>query len=573
MFSIECLELISCSGESFRYSFSSGVNYIQGPNSSGKTEFYNFLDYMLGAEKKKLSESPWFKGSLQAAKMQISLNGHGFSLYRDLAGDEFGLVIDGIPYKVSDLAEYRNYLNTLFLESADDPTNLSEYAGQELTYRTFNLFCFLNEVTVGRINGFFSKLLETKYRVKQRPLFDYLFSTNPDRIVFLQRRIAELSKRARELESQRDFFNHYLEAVNQELAKLGIVERFDGRNVAVVSELIETAAVSIELNSSSSWMANDVVEADQLRSDIKAQKQMIRELKGTKAQDEKRYRLLDRLNSLIADDGSRADLLGQTCNLLGEIETAIPRKDLDFQQELLARKESRLAQLEAKLTAANVVFNPLDFNEKSKAVLVANEYLSRYSALCKPDDLEDVKTDISRLKRELLKLKHSDDNASINSISDTVTDLYHSASQVSSFVESDFKQLDFHIKFQKEGVGLQPTFSERDDSVDLFTGSRARHSLMQICGYFAFMHYLLPKRNIPLAPLLVFDHVSSPFDEESRGAIGAIISKFYSLVDKVDVQLFLFETEDPDALGIVPDEYISLVSDVQTGFNPFYTAD
>lgn len=276
MFSIECLELISCSGESFRYSFSSGVNYIQGPNSSGKTEFYNFLDYMLGAEKKKLSESPWFKGSLQAAKMQISLNGHGFSLYRDLAGDEFGLVIDGIPYKVSDLAEYRNYLNTLFLESADDPTNLSEYVGQELTYRTFTLFCFLNEVTVGRINGFFSKLLETKYRVKQRPLFDYLFSTNPDRIVFLQRRIAKLSKRARELESQRDFFNHYLEAVNQELAKLGIVERFDGRNVAVVSELIETAAVSIELNSSSSLMANDVVEADQLRNDIKAQKQMIR---------------------------------------------------------------------------------------------------------------------------------------------------------------------------------------------------------------------------------------------------------------------------------------------------------
>ena len=91
--------------------------------------------------------------------------------------------------------------------------------------------------------------------------------------MFLQRRIAELSKRARELESQRDFFSHYLEAVNQELAKLGIVERFDGRNVAVVSELIETAAVSIELNSSSSLMANDVVEADQLRSDIKAQKQ------------------------------------------------------------------------------------------------------------------------------------------------------------------------------------------------------------------------------------------------------------------------------------------------------------
>lgn len=82
--------------------------------------------------------------------------------------------------------------------------------------------------------------------------------------------------------------------------------------------------------------------------------------------------------------------------------------------------------------------------------------------------------------------------------------MYHSASPASSFVVSDFKQLDFHIKFQKEGVGLQPTFTEGEDNVDVFTGSRARHTLMQVCGYFAFMHYLLPKRNIPLVPLLAF---------------------------------------------------------------------
>lgn len=573
MFSIKYLELISCSGETSKYSFSSGINYIHGPNSSGKTEFYNFIDYMLGADKKNLSEAPWFKESLQTAKMQISFNGHILTLHRDLLGNKFGLVIDGTACKVSDLEEYRKFLNSLFLESADEPASLSEYVGQELTYRTFTLFSFLSEITVGRINGFFSKLLEIKYRVKQRPLFDYLFSTDPDRIVFLQRKIAELNKQARELEARRAFNNHYLEVVNQELTKLGIVERFDGSNAAAISELVETAAISTNPDSSSSLMANDVVEADQLRDDIKAQKQMIHELKGTKAQDDKRHRLLDRLSSLIADDNSRAELLEQTCNLLSEIEASIPRKDLDLQKELLEHKEIRLTHLEAKLTAANVVFNPLDFNEKSKAVLVVNEYLSQYLALCKPDDLDDVKKEISQLKRELFKLKHSDDVASINSISDVITDLYRSASQASSFVESDFKQLDFHIKFQKEGVGLQPTFTEGDDCVDVFTGSRARHTLIQICGYFAFMYYLLPKRNVPFVPLLAFDHVSSPFDEKSRGAIGAIISKLYSLVDKDDVQLFLFETEESDALGIVPDKYISLVSDVQTGFNPFYTVD
>ena len=69
MFKIEFLELIPYSGESFNYSLSSGVNYVQGSNSSGKTEFYHFLDYMLGSDQKNLSESPWFKESLSAAKM------------------------------------------------------------------------------------------------------------------------------------------------------------------------------------------------------------------------------------------------------------------------------------------------------------------------------------------------------------------------------------------------------------------------------------------------------------------------------------------------------------------------
>lgn len=429
MFRIEFLELIPYSGESFNYSLSSGVNYVQGPNSSGKTEFYNFLDYMLGSDKNNLSESPWFKDSLRAAKMQISFNSHILILYRDLPDNVFSLVIDGTACKVSNLEEYRKCLNSLFLELADEPTSLSEYAGQELTYRTFTLFSFLSEVSVGRINGFFSKLLETKYRVKQRPLFDFLFSTDANRIVLLQRKIAELSKQAHELEARRAFNNHYLEAVNQELAKLGIVARFDGSNAATISELIESAAISTKLESSSSLMANDVVEADQLRDDIRAQKQMIHELKGTKAQDAKRYRLLDRLSSLIADDNSRADLLDQTCNLLSEIEVSIPRKDLDLQTALLKHKENRLTHLEAKLTAANVVFNPLDFNEKIKAILVINEYLSQYLTLCMPDDLDDVKKEISQLKRELFKLKHSDDATSINSISDTVTDLYHSASR------------------------------------------------------------------------------------------------------------------------------------------------
>lgn len=555
-----------------QYSFSEGINYIQGPNSSGKTEFFNFLDYMLGSNQDTIAEKPWFEDSLHAAKMQISFNGHIVSLYRELSGNEFSLILDGIDHKVSNINQYRAILNMLFLEGSEEPDCLSGYVGQELTYRTFTLFSYLSEETVGRMTGFFSKLSDTKYRVKQRLLFDFLFTVDPNSILDLQKRIQDLEAEARELEVQLSINEHYVEAVNIELSRLGIVERFDGSNSAEISELIMSAASCTEPPSVSGPMAEKAIEVEQLRVDIREQKHMIRDLNSTKYQDAKRLRLLNRLTSLIGNDNSRAALLGQTRKLLAEIETSIPRKDLSLRQDLLSRKEVLLGQLEAELNAVNYVFNPLDFDQKNKAILLANSYLSQYSTLCNPGDLKRVKEEVSKLRKEQFERRRTVDNASINNISATITTLYRSACDESSFVASDFAMSDFSIQFQKEGVGLQPVYNAGGYSVDLFTGSRARHTLMQLCGYLAFMRFLLLKRDIPVVPLLAFDNISSPFDGGSCRAIGDILSKFYTFVDRDDVQIFLFETESPDSLGIKPDTHIFLESEKRTGFNPFYNA-
>ena len=51
MFKIEELILYSTNQEEYTYKFSEGINYYRGENDKGKTEFYNFLDYMLGSSK------------------------------------------------------------------------------------------------------------------------------------------------------------------------------------------------------------------------------------------------------------------------------------------------------------------------------------------------------------------------------------------------------------------------------------------------------------------------------------------------------------------------------------------
>lgn len=49
MFKITELIMFDMDDKSYTYQFSEGINYFKGKNSSGKTEFYLFLDFMFGS--------------------------------------------------------------------------------------------------------------------------------------------------------------------------------------------------------------------------------------------------------------------------------------------------------------------------------------------------------------------------------------------------------------------------------------------------------------------------------------------------------------------------------------------
>ena len=74
-------------GNKYEYEFDYGINYYKGKNSSGKTEFYKFIDYMLGASF-KIENSYWYKGTLKEAIMEINYNGITFVVERTLGEDK-----------------------------------------------------------------------------------------------------------------------------------------------------------------------------------------------------------------------------------------------------------------------------------------------------------------------------------------------------------------------------------------------------------------------------------------------------------------------------------------------------
>ena len=98
----------------------------------------------------------------------------------------------------------------------------------------------------------------------------------------------------------------------------------------------------------------------------------------------------------------------------------------------------------------------------------------------------------------------------------------------------------------------------------------ARHTLIQLSGYLAFLNILIKGNKCPVVPILVIDHLSKPFSDDNKKAVGKILEKFYEDVPKDDVQIFMFDDKKPELLGIIPDYSEPLKTENKTGFNPFY---
>ena len=133
----------------------------------------------------------------------------------------------------------------------------------------------------------------------------------------------------------------------------------------------------------------------------------------------------------------------------------------------------------------------------------------------------------------------------------------------------------------KRGNILQPMVNktmvdenefEEKKTVQYYIGSMARHTLIQLCGYLGFLNMLLKEDKYPLIPILVIDHISKPFDNNNSKAIGKVIATAYESIGKDKLQIFMFDDEEYEALGIDPDYSENLVKENKTGFNPYYFA-
>lgn len=574
MFKIDNLVLSDFENHLYTYTFAEGINYFVGSNNTGKTEFYKFIDFMFGSGM-DIRDCAWYRGCLQKATMKMTVNKKCYWLTRTEHPDENYIRMSGDAETESiGLDEYREMLNEVFATDEVSLRKLREFVEENMSYRAFTMFNFLGEQGQGMTRDFLDKCRDVKYSVKLTPILNYIFNDNIEQIATLKKKIQMLKDKIRELEVKNDSFIFAQRQINGNLLKLNSSVVFNGHNgEEVQKEVSKVMAMEGEKSGKAEKSISELeVIYSNLSEQIKIYDNTIQNYRQNEKENKNRLLLLSNLNELLNDEPSMAYLIQPLISLMDELKGSISFGKYIISDETIKELKKQREQVVMEMRKQNSKCKCYTLEEKSRAVAIIQVYLQE-GVRDVSVELNECKADLRQLRNELQKLQNSDDSKKIMRYSKLVTQLYESGRDNSEIIETDFGREGFEITYLKRGNILQPVKVENDNEREkekLYLGSMARHTLIQLSGYLAFMNMLIEENKCPVIPMLVIDHLSKPFSDDNKKAVGSILEKFYKQVSKSDVQIFMFDDQDPESLGIVPDHNELLKTDNKTGFNPFY---
>lgn len=580
MFKINKLVMYSFDDEKYTYDFKEGLNYFKGQNNSGKTEFYNFLDYMFGSSE-AIRNKPWFQKTLMKATMEVEVDGITYVLTR--SNDETQNYLSYINEPEGDsiqLNEYLDRINSIFTKDIKLLKNIRKFTEIDLTFRTFTMFNFLGEKGQGEIHDFLDKCRDIKYSVKLAPLLNFIFNNNLERIYELQHELERLQKELKDLEASSVRYDFVCKQVNKNIEKLGYTSWYTGHNAQDIKKELNNikSMIEPEKKRKEKNIAELEVVYSNISEQIKVHENFIADARQLQVDNKNRKILLENLDELLLENTTFLYLVEPLKELVKELDTTIAFSKYTIKDKTIKELKSQQEKLKVQIQRSDSRFRCYTLEEKTKAIALIEEYLSE-EIDDSGDRLKEYRQKVKNIKEEIKALQNSDDILKIKRLSHRVTDLYKSAEGISQVVDDDISHKGFRIKYVKRGNVLQPVIKSNkenefdflvDEEVKYYIGSMARHTLIQLCGYLGFLQMLLEENKYPMIPILVIDHISKPFDKDNAQAIGKVINAAYEEIGKENLQIFMFDDEEYEMLGLNPDTSQNLVINNKTGFNPFY---
>ena len=574
MFNIKALIMISEKGERFVYDFAPGINYIFGLNGTGKSEFYKFLDYMLGASLSLAdlpSEKEWFKGTLSSAELIVDNNKDRYVFSRTIDGTSFSISKNAHSIPCGSLSDYCEIMGELLNVPQTALESLWLYVGEGLQYRSMTVFNFLGETGTGRLDGFLEKTTELKYGVKLSRILDYIFNNHVQVIAELEKRIAELELKKEGAIASESASRLLIELINDQLVILRSSFSFTGRNIEGLVKEIDSRQKGLSGKTRTESVEGLRFAAESMASKIAILEDDINRSLGSKKLQENRKKLLEKLVSVAAGYPEYSTYYETAIAMIGEITEGASYSRLNLKREALKKYKVELKTLEKQLDTLDAREESSAIEQWQSAVSILNDAVSRFREL-ENEDLSQIREELDCLKRRVRELKSEDNQDKLDRVTSLITEYYCECETCTTLVKEDIHEVGYRIDFIKRGCTLRPSklieINEEQKRLTYIVGSFARHALIQLCGYVALLEFLFKEKTLPVLPMFLVDHPSKPFDPGSKKGIGAVLRRFVERNE--GIQVFVFDSAKPIDLGVEPDRFIDLTKTPGGGFNPFF---
>lgn len=580
MFKIEKLILVSDKEQEYTYTFAKGINYFQGKNDTGKTEFYEFLDYMFGRSEQLDLSKEWYN-HLSKAILIFTYNDISYAITRTKEPDcnYFEYVDEKDNEGIIPLRVYNERLNSVFGINKGIATNIKEFTGENDSFRIFTMFNFLGETRQGVMNDFFDKCSKVEYKLKLYALLDLIFNKNINEIMALENELDLLIKEIKELEKSEFKYEYINNQINDCINILGLGIVYDGTNKKKILNKLEDIK---QLNSIQKKKSENIIELEYLFNHINEQIKVYEnaqvDINQIDIANKNRELLLENLNEIINDNPDFEYLVTPIKETLNEVRKSISLTNYLITDKTVLELRKRRKEIKQELDNSKHYSKLYDLNEKERACALLESFLIESEFECSFHSIKEKRNRLTEIRKKLIILKKSQDNDKIKKLSEDITNLYKKAKS-SNLVNIDMLNDGFTIKYFKSGNSLQ-TFRnepieedgiEKTVEVNYSKGSMARHTLIQLTGYLGFLKLLLNENKYPLIPLFVIDHISKPFDPDNRKGIGEILNQAITEIGEDNLQIILFDDKPHDDIGLTPNKSENLVNENKTGFIPFYT--
>lgn len=568
MITINKIILYNNKNKEKEYNFKKNTIII-GTNSSGKTNFFKLIDYMLGSSDEDLLSTNSIE-EINFAEIEIVKNGTSYFFKRSLNKKSDCFYKYDAQYIPCNLDAYKQEINQLLSKNKNYNETYSTVFNEDISYR---IFSFLNKID-SQIKSISKSLFSTshKYIYRHRFLMNFIFNySNIESIAKIIKEMEKLESKIDNIEKNK-LYNEFIQTKLKEIYNILSVEYKE--NNLLDKKIINR--INNYYNNISEYNFDDytyyLAKLNAIDNQLKEYNFIKQQLMFINNNYNDSINLLEQFNNIIKNSNYK-EYTQDISNEIIKFKDKIAINNLLDIKEIVEQLNKQRKDILNKMKSINAPFTSKNFIDTAKNIELAKKYIDILNSNTETNN-DELKVKIIKLKKEINRLEYSFDDKLLNEFNNDVTKTYLNLSRNISCVEKDIKIPNLMLDYEhiKNKLMFMEKYPDNSNEKILLAkhydpGSDGRYVIIRVITHLCMFKFLNKHfSGLPVFPVLLIDSLDQAIDDKS---INPFINDFIKIATENNIQTISFYKNKYNIKSNDDIEIINFSQESKGGFNPW----